>query len=311
MSATGTVPLPPNTVVTPPAGNLSASPSQLAPGFTSPSSQPTPGFTPVSQQQALPGFSTPAVPVLAGDAGPPVSLDRPNYLEALRFPFRQANWPSRLWLPSAIAFFPVVNIIVMRGWRLEMTRRLGRGWTDRLPEPAGVGRYFLDGLVLWLMTSIYFIPQFILLLFFGLDPVGTILALLTWLFTPERVSFFVLLGQLGLGALVQLLLPLIYWVLTYPLYRVAMVRFAYTGSVGVFFDFVNNLNIAREHFGLVLRIYIFEYLTNFLVFVLGIILAATGIGALAVPLLIFPMHYWTTGYLFGSLAALVQSRQLA
>lgn len=270
-----------------------------------PATTAAPQLTPVAAAQAV------AAPALAANPGPSVSLDRPNYGEAIRFPFRQANWPERLWLPPLIFFLPFVNVIVMRGWRLEVARRLGRGWSDRLPEPSGFGRYLLDGLVLWLMTGLYLIPQFVLLLFFGFGPLGALLAVLVWLFTPERVSFFTLLGQIGFGTLLQALLPLVYWLVTYPLYRVAMVRYAYTGSVGVFFDVANNLNIARQHLGLVLQIYLFEQLSAFLFVVLCALLAPTVIGALAIPLLLFPALYWTTGYLFGSLAAVVQSRQLA
>ncbi|MFV9504969.1 MAG: DUF4013 domain-containing protein [Oscillochloridaceae bacterium umkhey_bin13] len=287
----------------------------LPPPITTPLPPPKTTPLPPPTTSPLPAFPTPSLPssaqmASARDGQIEVSLDRPNYLEAVRFPFRQPDWPNRLWLPALIFFIPVINVIIMRGWRLEITRRLGRGWTDRLPEPNGIVRYFFDGLKLWFMTGIYLIPQFLILLFFGLGPIETLFTILAWLFSPERTSLFGLIGQIGLGSIIQLIVPLVYWALTYPLYRIAMVRFAYTGSLAVFFDVPTNLTIAQEHFGLVVRVYLFEQLTSVLFVFLSSLFGVTGIGVLVVAGVLFPAQYWTTGYLFGSLAAVVQSRKL-
>jgi hypothetical protein len=260
----------------------------------SPTAQPAPIFTG-------------SAPAPAARADLPVS--QMKYLDAVRFPFLQYNWAQRLWLPSLIAFIPIINFIIMRGWRLEITRRVGRDMNDRLPDPSNLLRFFIDGLVLWFMTGLYLVPEIIMLLIFGFGPLFTFFG---WIYNtitgnPHAGSFLALIAEMGIGSFVRMLLPIVYWILTYPLYRVAMVRYAYTGSIGVFFDVGTNLNIARKHMGQAMALYAVEQLSSILFVILSGLISLTGIGAIIVLVLLFPALYWTTGYLFGSFAAQIQA----
>ncbi len=254
-----------------------------------------------------PGPASPTITVKLGGSTPvepiaPADPERPDYLRALIWPFQRPDWIERMWWLPLVHFVPVFNFIIMRGWRLDVVRRVSRNEPQPIPDLRDFGRFFADGLILWAMTGLYFLPQIFLLALFGFKPIEVGLTVLFWLFqtvTGDAISFGALLADLGLAALVSVILPIVYWLATYPLYRVAMVRYAATGKVGVFFDVFTNLRIAGANFAAVMTLYIFEFLATMAFGMLSSALLSTVFGAVAVPLVLFPALYWTTAYLFG------------
>lgn len=235
-------------------------------------------------------------PIAAAD------VERPDYLRALTWPFQRPDWPERMWWLPLIHFVPVFSFIMMRGWRLDVVRRIARNDSQPLPDMRDFGRFFADGMILYAMTGLFLLPQILLLAFFGFQPIEVALTVIFWVFqtfTGEAVSFGALLADLGISAMVSVILPLVYWLGTYPVYRVAMVRYAATGKVSVFFDVVNNLRIAAANFAPVMTLFIFEFLVTVAFGFLSGLVLSTIIGGIAVPLLLFPALYWTTAYLFG------------
>ncbi len=112
---------------------------------------------------------------------------------------------------------------------------MGRRDEKVLPDINGIGRYLADGMLLWLMTGIYFIPQIILLRLFGGGLVGNLLTVLTWFYETwiagaETISFVALMADVGVGIAVALILPGIYYFLSWPFYRAAMTRYSVTGN---------------------------------------------------------------------------------
>jgi len=245
-----------------------------------------------------PGGSTSVEPIA------PVDLERPDYMQAVVWPFRRPNWPERMWWLPLVHFVPMFNFIIMRGWRLDVVRRMSRNEPQPLPDLRDFGRFFADGLILWAMTGVYLLPQILLLALFGFKPIEAGLTVLFWLFRTlagDAVSFGTVLADLGLAALVSVILPIVYWLGTYPLYRVAMVRYAVTGKVSTFFDLFTNIRIAGTTFTAVMTVFIFEFLAATAFGLLSGALISTFIGSIAVPLVLFPALYWTTAYLFGVL----------
>lgn len=238
-----------------------------------------------------------------------------GYLRAFSFPFAVPGWPRKLWWLPLVAVIPLVDVVLMRGWRTEVVRRMGRGNPDPLPDLRDFGRFVKDGLWLWLMTAIYFVPQAILLFFFGAGAISMAITIGRWLIAQlsgePTVSLGVLLAQLGFNALANLIIPLIYPILTYPLFRIATVRFALLGWIGAFFDLLTNLRLAGRHFGAAVRLFLLEYLTTAALLILGGMAATTVVGAVIVPLLLFPMLYWSTGHLFGRFAQQISADPLA
>jgi hypothetical protein len=236
---------------------------------------------------------------------PPVSVQ--SYPEGVIFPFQQSNWPAKLWWISLVNFVPILNVILMRGWRLNIVRRMGRRETNWLPDVHGIGNYLVDGLVLWFMSGVYFIPQIVLLSILGGDIIDNVLTILLWvydnLFTDkETISFATLAGDVGFGLLVRMILPGIYFFLSWPFYRAAMIRYSVSGNPLVFFDFVTNARIVFGNLSSILLVFFLYLTTATILSSLSGLLIATFIGSLVVPMVLLPMGYWVTGYLYGRLA---------
>ena len=197
----------------------------------------------------------------------------------------------------------------MRGWRADVTRRVGRGMPRLLPEPGDIGQFFADGLFLWAMTAVYFIlPQIVIAAVTGFQSIDTVLTIVSWLLqlifdSNQAVSFGVLLSQIGVSAIVGLIAPIGWGLLAYPFYRVAMANYAVTGNVLAFFDLFSAARIMVRHAPLVMGVFLFDVFTTSLFVSFSGALVTTVAGALLVPILLFPMIYWTNGYLFGVLAS--------
>src|SRR5579862_2984824 len=77
---------------------------------------------------------------------------------AFTWPFRQENWPRRLWI-LLLGWIPVLGwlpaLTISVGWMLDATGRRGRGETDRLPHPRNILQMFAHGIVYWLMLVLY------------------------------------------------------------------------------------------------------------------------------------------------------------
>jgi hypothetical protein len=235
----------------------------------------------------------------------PVSVQ--SYPEGVIFPFRQTNWPAKLWWVALVNFVPILNLILLRGWRLNIVRRMGRREPELLPDIQGIGRYLVDGLVLWFMSAVYFIPQLVLLSVLGADIVGDILTILLWvyenLFTDEEtITFVALFVDVGFGFLVRAILPAIYFFLSWPFYRAAMIRYSVRGNPLVFFDFVTNARIVFGNLSSILLVFFLFLVTGTLVSFLSGVLVATVVGSFVVLMVLLPMAYWVTGYLYGRLA---------
>jgi hypothetical protein len=274
--------------------------------------EPLPAQAPAIQS----GASTPPTTPLSQDRlyETQPNTGRLDLLEAIRFPFRQTNWLSKLWWLSLLAYIPPFNFIILRGWRLDITRRIARENPDALPDLNDIGRFFAEGFLLWMMTGIYLFPQVILITILGFGPLETALTIIGWLFATlftdnETVPFMIMLSQIGIASLMGTIIPIIYWILTYPLYRIGMVRYATSGKLSDFFDVFRNFWLMTRHYIAIMTIFFFELATWTLFGIVSGLVSATAIGVFLVPALILPSFYWTNGYIFGSFALMLKRSQ--
>ncbi len=42
------------------------------------------------------------------------------------FPYKINNWIARMWALPLIAYIPIADLILLRGWRLKLVRRMAR-----------------------------------------------------------------------------------------------------------------------------------------------------------------------------------------
>jgi hypothetical protein len=122
-----------------------------------------------------------------------------TYVEALRLPFRQERWPEKVWWLAALGFVPFINLLVFRGWRLEVTRRIGLGEPQLLPEGRDLLRFLGRGIILWTMTLLYFIIPFLIIFTTGAGALRSLREVTTWLYlsvtNQPTIPLLELLGQ--------------------------------------------------------------------------------------------------------------------
>lgn len=230
-----------------------------------------------------------------------------NYLEAIIFPFKQKNWVARMWWLPLITFIPPFSFIIMRGWRLDLVRRIGKRNPDPLPSLNDIGRFFAEGILLYVMTAIYLIPLAVFTFVAGRSWIQTVLEIGFWLLQlifdrNNAVSLGSFITQLGFGAIIQLASPFVYLVLTYPFYRMSMIRYALGKNAMVFFDVVGNAREIWRNPIMLMSLWFLEILTAMLFGVINGFIAGTLIGLPFVLAILFPLQYSVTGYLFGTLA---------
>ena len=238
--------------------------------------------------------------------------DKINYIDGLIFPLGQRNWPIKIWFAPLVNLVPILGLIAIRGWRVDIVRRMGRGEEQLLPNPSDIGRFLGRGTTLWVMTGIYAIPEIILLAIFGSKIIKNILDILLWIwqtvFTDEpTVAFSVLLAKVGMSLIAQLIIPGAYYFLSWPLYRAAMIRYSVTGNAALFFDIFRNIGLVIKYLDNFMLVFFYTILTQIMIALISGMFLATVVGSILIPLFSVPLFYWTTGYLYGKLAAIVLS----
>jgi hypothetical protein len=230
-----------------------------------------------------------------------------TYREALRLPFRQDRWPAKIWWLSAVGFIPVIDLLVLRGWRLDVTRRIALGEPDVLPDGRDVVRFLANGVILWTMTLLYFVIPFLIIFATGTGTLRNIWQTVQWLYLTlltdqPTMPLTEILGQELGRFLGRVAIEGAWVVISWPLYRTGMLRFAITGNPLAFFRVFANLVVVLKNLRAFVMLFLYELPTFILMMVVSAILTATGLGALLVPAVSMPLYYWITGFEYGHLA---------
>ncbi len=287
-----------------------------------------PGSTSVRQIPPLAKISDPAADVPDKDPILPKPLavrmpsqetdhTRVEFLAALTFPFRQANWPTRFWWVPLVNYFPPLSWLIMRGWRVDIVRRAVREDVHPLPNGKDIGKFLAEGFVLMLMVLLYWLPLTVFMMIFGLSRLRTMLDVLWWaiqtFFTGDgTVSFWTLVLDVVTQLLITGIVPAIYWLLCYPIYRMAVLRFAITGRPIVFFQLLRNFRLFLRFASDMMLLFFLDFMIMRVVrWFLNALLIATGFGAILVPGISFPAYFWVTAHLFGQIAKKVVTDDLA
>lgn len=237
------------------------------------------------------------------------SHEEHGLLQPLVWPFQSKEEFGRMWWLPLVDYIPIINLIVLRGWRLAAVRRMANGTRPIAPSPDHILQFLGSGLLLWTMTGLYALVPLFIIAQLGLGGITDLIR--------DVVQFVrIVLGQSDQGLLDFLLgevvddllaaaLTLAWVPLSMPLYRAAMIRFAVTGNVAAFGDFPAALAFLFQNLGAFLKMLLVSFLIAGAVTVGGAILMLTGIGVIFVPLLTLPVYYWSTAYEYGELARLL------
>jgi len=83
--------------------------------------------------------------------------------KALTFVTEDKKWIEKI-LVAALLIFSVIGILAVLGWMAEITRRVIRQDAELLPEWGGLGKYFIDGLIVAAIGFLWMLPFLLLTL---------------------------------------------------------------------------------------------------------------------------------------------------
>lgn len=229
-----------------------------------------------------------------------------DLLHPILWPFRVKGEWSRTWWLLFVNYIPLINFLVLRGWRLAVVRHMARRESPIAPSFLSILRLAGNGLLLWTMTGAYALLPLVIIAHLGLggfdDFIRDLVEVARILIGRSDQDFWTFVGNELLDSLWSVMIELLWIPLSAPLYRSAMIRFAVTGNLAEFGNFPGIISFLVRNLGAFIRLYLFSFLLGGVIAVGGGILMLTGIGALVVPLVTFPLYYWSTAFEYGELA---------
>lgn len=234
-----------------------------------------------------------------------------GFLAAIQFPFREPDGLARVWWLALIDYIPLVDLVILRGWQLEVVGRLARGQKPALPEPALMLQFLRKGLLLWTMTLLYSLVPIGITNLMGWGGVLAFIADVGTLFSILKnggEGFFQFFKDQFVESLLVAAVNLIWILLSFPLYRAAMIRYSLTQSAWTFADLLGNVRFLAAFPGSFLKLYMYSVVLTSLIAVVSGLLLLTGIGALLIPIFAGPVYFWTNAAEYGHLGNKLAAR---
>jgi hypothetical protein len=153
-----------------------------------------------------------------------------NLQQNLVYMFKDANWLSKILVGALVSLVPILNF-ASYGYAVQTTRNIRDDEATPLPGWSGsIGKFFGEGLKLFVIGLLYSIPLWILSL------------ILIPIFTSDSGAL-VALGVLIALAELAVALLLIFW------FQGVIVNFANLGTIGSGFQFGKIWGIIRQNMG--------------------------------------------------------------
>lgn len=240
------------------------------------------------------------------------------------YPFLQKDWWKKMWIFGALSYLPVINVIIARGWRMDYIQRLGWHREEVLPRPRDILTFLKNGILLWIATGVFLILPTIIFTIIGIDGIFDLLNdILTFLnlmfdyFSYNKMSFEEFSRSLFSFIIEELLITAFIfiveniWLFIYiPIYRIGMLRFALTGKlIQSHLSIVKNLTFIYRNFIDIVLMYSFNVFNFLIVLIVSTLLSLTVIGVPLIPILIFFMPFWNSGYEYGLLARVMVEQE--
>jgi len=203
--------------------------------------------------------------------------------------FEDEDWIKKILIGGLVALIPIVNFAAI-GYLVQIIRNVRDGQTLPLPEWDQFGRYFMDGLWVFLILLVWSLPIIFLACLQGVG--GAVLA--------ENEDLMAAYGILSacFGCLMAL------WGIVVGIASPAiMIRYAEVGEFMAGFRFGEVFSLIRANIGSYLIVVLLIWLAGFIAS-FGVILCVVGV--------IFTQFwsYLVSGNLMGQLAAQQQSSEL-
>ena len=207
------------------------------------------------------------------DSNVPIPATEYKLQDNLAYMFKDANWVSKILVGALIGIVPVLNFATA-GYAVQTTRNI-RDDQEPLPGWSGnLGKFFMEGLKLFVIGILYSIPIWILSL------------ILIPLFSSDSGAAVALGVLIGLVELAFVLL-LVFW------FQGVIVNFANKGTIGSGFAIGAIWGIIRQNMGRMLVTLGVAFLAMIIVGVVGGILQIIPcLGQIAAWLLSFAASFY-------------------
>ncbi len=244
---------------------------------------------------------------------------RLDLIRSAAFPLRSGKNAWRFALLPVFAFFVPLGLIPMRGWRLDVVRQSVREGREAVPTLAATGRHLVDGALLWVLRGVFLVPLSVFLALFAYDTITVVLEFADWVVArflergPEEgpaPTLSDVRASLTAASIKSWLVPGLYVICVWPVYRACVIRYAITGNPSSLFRIDKAVSLVVRHFDGFLAVFGLWVLLRVLIEApLFIALVASVVGAPLVPLVLLPFHFWTTAHLYASLALRITARE--
>lgn len=230
-----------------------------------------------------------------------------DFKDSLCYPFKDSEWAAKLWPLPLITLIPVIgllSVILLKGWRFEMVKRLSAG--DVTLPPFDPVIMFKRGLLLWcVMTAHIFVPG-ILCAILGIGgPIGFVQDLYQILANgfsdwaqsePKDWAF-------------SILIYFIWAIISFPVFQAGMIRYANSGDWKTLLNVALNFALFVKYIHYFIKFYLSWLALIVLIAVLDSALAITGFGILLIPTVSIVGYYISSAYDLGVLAHKINSKE--
>jgi hypothetical protein len=161
-----------------------------------------------------------------------------DFGKAFSFVFEDEEWLKKIGVAGLIILIPVIGVLVIYGWMVEIVRRVVNGSPEPLPDWSDFGGYLGDGFKTFVIGFVYSLP----LLIFNVCIVGS----------------SALMGQSGEDSIVAVVgilttciscLMALYGIAVSFVLPAAIGKFAVSDELGAAFRFGEVIRLVRENVG--------------------------------------------------------------
>jgi len=189
-----------------------------------------------------------------------------DFGKAFSFPFEDQDWIKKLGIIALLSIIPVFGTFVLMGWALEVTRRVIQRDPQPLPDASDFGKYFMNGLKVFVIALVYALPIILL------ASCGGIGSIALGQEGGDNASSFAGLLYVCLSCL---FLP--YTILLGLVFPAAIGRFAATGEMGTAFRFGEVFGLVRKAPSAYIMVLLVSMLVGLISSMLGSVLCLIGL----------------------------------
>ena len=222
-------------------------------------------------------------------------------------------------LSGILVFLIWLNGILIRGWRLEIVRKVGLNHTSYVPSLhlMDIFNYLKKGLVLMVMRGIYFFPHFFFIWLNSQSYYVKLKDIIFWIWEKalgrEEQSFLEYLmvevfPEFTVDLVMQFVILVLYMIIVWPIYRITMIKYALGSIRG--YQFLSpsvlrdSAHIYRTAAADVLGIYFFTFMVDFFITITSVLIRPVllFLGGFILPTYKLIFRHWPKGYAYGILA---------